>query len=129
MARAARRSGNIDDARLYYQKAAYGYRNMPPEAVEALKREVAEFTSEDPRFQAAWQLVRGILDANPGMLQSDLGKQTGDNREWFNYVMYYADASGLLVRVKAGRSYRLFLPGQPIPPPPEKPKRIRKPKT
>ncbi len=124
-ARKAFDAGDIDRARMCYQKAAYGFAQLTPEQNEGLKREIASFADHDPRYQAGLALVRQMVRANPGMLQSELGKSAGPNREALNYVLYYADQLGDIVRVKSGRSYRLYLPGQSIPPEPEKPKRVR----
>lgn len=122
-ARKAFDAGDIDRARMCYQKAAYGFAQLTPEQNEELKREIASFVDHDPRYQAGLALVRAAVKTSPGTLQSDLGKAAGDNREALNYVLYYAATLGEIIRVKSGRSYRLYLPGQPIPLEPEKPKR------
>lgn len=111
---------NFDATRTLYQKAAYGFQEMPPEQVDALRSEVADFTSEDPVYAAILNSVRRELAARPGIMQADIGKQLdavaegGSTRELFNYVMYFADFCGAIVHMKAGRSYKLYLPDAPL---------------
>lgn len=114
-ARNAVDSGDVDAARMCYQKAAYGFKQLTPAQNEALKREIAGFTHTDPRYQAGLELVRDAVQSAPGTLQSELGKSVGDQREALNYVLYFAALTGDIVRVKSGRSYRLYLPTQAIP--------------
>lgn len=127
-ARRARASVDIATARMCYQKAAYGFAQLTPDQIEQLKQEVAGFVRTDPLYAEGFAAVRTAVTATPGLLQSDLGKAAGENRDALNYVLYYAAVTGDLVRIKAGRSYQLYLPGQPIPPhEPKKPKQARKP--
>lgn len=120
VARRAWSNRDFDAARRLYQKAAYGFQEMEPEQVDALRSEVTDFTSEDPVYGAVLNTVRGELAARPGIVQSEIGKVLqqvdagGDTHELFNYVMYFADFCGAIVRVKAGRSYKLYLPDAPL---------------
>jgi hypothetical protein len=116
MAREAFAAGSIDDARLFYQKAAYGFTQLTDWQNEELKREIANFAQHDPSYLAGLALVREVVSSAPGVLQSELGKASGEQREALNYVLYFAALTGDLVRVKFGRSYALYLPGQPMPP-------------
>lgn len=111
MARQAHAAGDINTARTYYQKAAYGFRDMEPAQVDQLRQEVAGFVHDDPIYGAVLQNLRTDLTERPGMLQSEIGKHMGDDRELFNYALYFAEVCGDLVRVKSGRSYKLYLPG------------------
>lgn len=115
-ARAAREAGRIEDARAHYQRAAYGYGQLTDAQNAALKEEIASLARQDPLYIDGIALVREQLRAMPGVLQSSLGKSVGANREALNYVLYYGDQLGDIVRVKSGRSYRLYLPNQAIPP-------------
>lgn len=119
--------GDIDQARVCYQKAAYGFAALTREQNEELKREIASFTQHDPRYLAGLELVRDAVRASPGTLQSELGKAAGGNREALNYVLYFAATTGDIVRMKSGRSYRLYLPEQPIPLV-EEPKKLKRPR-
>lgn len=121
-ARRARKSGHIDNARAAYQKAAYGFAALTPVQNETLKQEIAGFVREDPRYMAGLGAIVAAIGERPGVLQSELGRASGSNREALNYVLYYAAFTGDIVRVKKGSSYRLFLPGQPIPEDAPKPK-------
>ena len=114
-AREAAEQGDVDSARMCYQKAAYGFKELTSPQNEALKREIAGFTRTDPRYQAGLSLVQHAVQSAPGTLQSELGKSVGDQREALNYVLYFAGMTGDIVRVKSGRSYRLYLPTQAIP--------------
>lgn len=125
-ARAAREAGDIDAARAHYQRAAYGFNQLSPEQNEALKQEIAGLTRSDPFYLDGLELMRQQLANTPGVLQADLTRGLEPRAiEAARYVLYYADQLGDIVRVKSGRSYRLYLPGQPIPPEPPKPKRPR----
>lgn len=125
-ARRARAAGDTASARMCYQKAAYGFAQLSKLQNEQLKHEIADFVRTDPFYADGFAVVRATVQATPGLLQSDLGKAAGENRDALNYILYYAAMVGDLVRVKAGRSYRLYLRGQPIPPEPVKSKRPRK---
>lgn len=125
-ARAAREAGDIAAAREHYQRAAYGFNQLSAAQNEALKQEIAGLTRSDPLYLGGLELVRTQLVQTPGVLQADLTRGMEPHAmEAARYVLYYADQLGDVVRVKSGRSYRLYLPGQPIPPQPEKAKRSR----
>lgn len=120
LARRADKRGDIDDARILYQKAAYGFGSLEPEQIDALRAEVAAFALRDPLYRKGVDLIRDYVAVHPGALQSELGRQTGANREVFNYLVYYAEANGEIKRVRQGRSYRLYLPEQDLPVPGKK---------
>lgn len=128
LARRADKRGDVDDARILYQKAAYGFGSLDPEQIDALRAEVADFALRDPLYRKGVDLIRDYLIVHPGTLQSELGRQTGANREVFSYLAYYAEANGEIKRVRQGRSYRLYLPEQSVPPPSTKqrPRRNRR---
>lgn len=109
-ARRARSLGDIDAARMAYQKAAYGFKQLRPDQNQALKAEIAGFVKEDPRYLAGLALVLEQVRRSPGVMQSALGKAAGSNREALNYVLYFADLAGDIVRIKKGSSYQLFAP-------------------
>lgn len=121
-ARRAHESGECDDARACYQKAAYGFSRLTEEEREALKQEIAQFAQTDPVYVDNLAAFRALLQDNPGVLQSELVKgcirgssgyaDEAKVREVAGYVLYYAEALGDVVRVKSGRSYKLYLPGQ-----------------
>lgn len=121
-ARRAAAAGHIDQARSLYQQAAYDKAQLSPQENDALKAEVSALVMHDPLYLDGLALIRDVLNSSPGMLQADLGKAAGENREALNYVLYYAAERGEVVRVKAGRSYKLYLPGQQIPPETKRPR-------
>lgn len=118
MGRKTHAAGDINAARTCYQKAAYGFRDMTSEQVDQLRQEVAGFVHDDPVYDAIVNNIRAELVERPGLLQSDIGKlldpvaEGGNTRELFNYALYFAEVVGDLVRVKSGRSYKLYLPDQ-----------------
>lgn len=123
-ARRACQLGDLGTARMCYQKAAYGFSQLTEAQNRTLKAEIALFAMSDGLYVEGMELVRERLLSTPGLLQSELGKSVGDAREALNYVLYYADLLGAVIRVKSGRSYRLYLPGQDMPEPsPPKPRR------
>lgn len=125
-ARAAREAGDIAAARAHYQRAAYGFGQLSEAQNEALKKEISSLVRDDPLYVETLPLLREQLRATPGVLQADLTRGLeASGAEALRYVLYYAADLGDVVRVKSGRSYRLYLPDQPIPPEPEKPKRVR----
>lgn len=121
-ARQASQSGAVDDARACYQKAAYGFNRLSADEREELKQEVAQFAQADPVYVDNLAALRGVIQDNPGVLQSELIKgcirgsggyaDEATVREVFGYVLYYAEVLGDLVRVRSGRSYKLYLPEQ-----------------
>lgn len=121
-ARQAHESGACDEARACYQKAAYGFSRLTEEEREALKQEIAQFAQTDPVYVDNLAAFRALLQDNPGVLQSELVKgcihgssgyaDEAKVREVASYVLYYAETLGDVVRVKSGRSYKLYLPGQ-----------------
>lgn len=123
-ARHARHMCSTDGARFYYQKAAYSFTRLSLDEREAIKQEIAEFAKSDPVYISNIESFRRVLGTNAGVLQSDLirGCVTGSSsyaseeaiREVAGYVLYYAEVLGDLVRVKSGRSYKLYLPGQEV---------------
>ena len=93
--------------------------NSNPE-LEPWRAEVEQHLSDRVLFDTILAVVTG----NPNCLQTDVKTLTGmaDGRRIATLISYL-DKAGKLVRVKAGRTYRLLLPGSPdVPEPP--PKRI-----
>jgi len=113
MARRAWSAGDINNARMCYQKAAYGYKHWTPEQNDQFRSEMADFVQEDPVYEAVMKNVLEHLEANPGTIQANVGKlMDDDSRELFNYALYFGAVCGTIVRVKSGRSYKLYLPDQ-----------------
>ena len=93
--------------------------NSAPE-LEPWRAEVEQHLSDRVLFET----IMAVVVENPNCLQTDVKTLAGmaDGRRIATLISYLEKA-GKLVRVKAGRTYRLLLPGSPdVPEPP--PKRI-----
>jgi hypothetical protein len=93
--------------------------NSTPE-LESWRAEVDQHLSDRVLFET----IMAVVVENPNCLQTDVKTLTGmADGHRIGTLISYLEKAGKLVRVKAGRTYRLLLPGSPdIPEPP--PKRI-----
>lgn len=126
-ARTAQRQGKWDEAADRYARASYlaTQLNLPAEEVAALHLERYQAVADQPIYRRGIAVVREHLARNPGELQSTLTKTVGENAEDLRFLLYCAEQVGHVVRVKHGRSYRLFLPGQSISTSEKPPKKSR----
>ncbi|MDD2722207.1 MAG: hypothetical protein PHH47_12965 [Gallionella sp.] len=105
--------GDYDWARQQLQKIAYG---MVGESVTDEQRKnftqlMTEFAKEDPLYKEIMERVIPLVQANPGMLQSQIYKGQPDHiKEQMRYVLYFANELGHIKRIKKGNSYKLLLP-------------------
>lgn len=105
--------GDYDWARMQLQKIAYG---MVGDAVTDAQRAdftrlMTEFAKEDPLYRDVMARVLPLVQANPGMLQSQIYKGQPDNiKEQMRYVLYFAHELGHIHREKKGNSYKLYPP-------------------
>lgn len=105
--------GDFDWARQQLQRIAYGM--VEPSATDAQRadftRLMTEFAKEDPLYREVMERVLPLVQANPGMLQSQIYKGQPDHiKEQMRYVLYFANELGHIKRVKKGNSYQLTLP-------------------
>lgn len=110
--------GDWGMARLWLQKWGYDMARpgVPQADKDAFKRLMTEFARRDPAYHATMQIVRPRVEAQPGLMQSDLTKGLPpEQQEALRYVLYFAAELGALIRVKKGRSYQLYLPDQALP--------------
>ena len=111
-ARMAWYEGDLDMARLWYQKLAYAAEKGDQE----ITREIAVFAGYDPMYRSTLETIVGALQVEgKPVLQSKFTaqakKQYGEEGARFiRYVTYFADVRGDLIREKKGRSYLLSLP-------------------
>ncbi len=106
----------IDTARQVLQKVAYEITmpSHPAEQQQWFRKKMAQFVRLDPLYQKTVGSVREAIRRNPGMVQSEIYKERSDaDKEAARYVLYFAHELGDICREKAGRSYRLYLPGEP----------------
>lgn len=111
-ARLALQAHNEDAARLYYQKAAYGSPHLTAEQNQTLKAEITQFVATDSKYQYYIAPLRQAVQQNEGILQSKLyavlDVHDEQNKEAIRYIAYFAHELGDIVRIKSGRSYRLY---------------------
>lgn len=105
--------GDFDWARQQLQRIAYGM--VEPSVTDAQRadftRLMTEFAKADPLYREVMERVLPLVQANPGMLQSQIYKGQPDHiKEQMRYVLYFANELGDITRRKKGRSYELFLP-------------------
>ena len=109
-------NGDLDMARLWYQKVGYDV-GINPERYnkELVTKEIAAFAAEDPLSQHILSVITQIiLQQKKPILQSEITKavkeQYGDKAaELVRYATYFAEVRGELHREKKGRSYLLYL--------------------
>ncbi|WP_435626953.1 hypothetical protein [Candidatus Ferrigenium straubiae] len=105
--------GDYDWARQQLQKIAYG---MVGDSVTDAQRKsftrlMTDFAREDPLYQEVMARVIPLVQANPGMLQSQIYKGQPDHiKEQMRYVLYFANELGHIKRIKKGNSYKLLPP-------------------
>ncbi len=124
-ARQAERKGDFLTARMEYLKCVESWKQAGDSTeLEKAKEEYEGFVIRDPMYEALLsRFLLPIIQANPGILQSDITKQA-ESKDWselynyrrpiaredISYVLYFADKLGRITRTKKGRSYELRLP-------------------
>ena len=124
-ARQAEKQGDFLAARMEYLKCVESWKQAGDDAeLEKATKEYGEFVRRDPIFAKVLSLLLPIIQANPGILQSDIAKQA-ESMEWatlYNYnrpvarediyyALYFADKFSRITRTKKGRSYELRVAG------------------
>lgn len=109
--------GDYDWARQQLQRIAYGM--VGRSVTEAQRKEftslMTQFAIEDPLYNEVMERLLPLVQANPGMVQSQIYKGESDEiKEQMRYVLYFANELGHIQRVKKGSSYKLYLPGAVI---------------
>lgn len=114
-ARSAASGGNTDFARVSYLKAAESWKQANDTEdgkwvleLEQANKEYAAFVESDPAYKRGLAVLLPIIQASPGILQTDLYKACpGIDRETISYVLYFAASSGIIDRTKKGRTYEI----------------------
>lgn len=124
-ARQAERQGDFLGARMEYLKCVESWKQAGDEAeLQKATHEYEAFVRRDPIYEKLISALLPLIQANPGILQSDIAKQA-ESKEWaelysYNrpiarediyYALYYADKFGSITRTKKGRSYELRIAG------------------
>ncbi|MHB8808946.1 MAG: hypothetical protein ACYC9M_02890 [Desulfobulbaceae bacterium] len=124
-ARRAERQGDFLAARMGYLKCMETLKQARDEAgTQEAQKEYDAFVQRDPFFKELVSRLLPLIQANPGIMQSDITKRVesvdwsalyNSNRpvakEDIYYALYFADKFGTITRTKKGRSYELRLPG------------------
>jgi len=114
-------SDDVDpgSARHNLQKISYSMvkSSVPADQKVWFKEFMKDFAAIDPLYSQTILRLKEILADKPGLIQSEIYKGRSDKeKEGARYILYFADELGDIHRVKSGRSYKLFLPGQmPVP--------------
>lgn len=116
-------SRQLDAVRRYWQHRqidiareelhAVGYRmreeNAPADARIEFDTLRQKFCRDDPYYANVMNIIKPIVAARPGVIQSTLAKgHPMFSADQFRYAMYYGEIIGDIQRVKSGRSYALF---------------------
>ena len=124
-ARQAEREGDFLGARMEYLKCVESWKQAGDEVeLQKATKEYEAFVTHDPIFEKLISTLLPIIQANPGILQSDITKRAesmdwpklyGYNRpvakEDIYYALYFADKFGRITRTKKGWSYELRIAG------------------
>jgi hypothetical protein len=116
-------SGDWDWARAALQKLAYTMTgdDVSQEQKDHFKRLMTRFAQKDPLYREIIVELLPVIQQQPGILQSEIYAHVPRHDvETIRYVLYFAHELGDLVRLKKGRSYQLFGPGQATSEPKQK---------
>ena len=120
-AREAEARGDFLAARMGYLKCVESLKQAGDDGdLAKVTVEYVGFVKRDPIFQRLICVLLPIIQANPGILQSEITKHA-QARDWTElygydrplarediyYALYFADKFGTITRAKKGRSYEL----------------------
>jgi len=109
--------GDYDWARQELQRISYSMvgKSVTQDAKDRFTQVMKDFAKEDPLYNEVMARLSPLLQANPGMVQSQIYKGEPDHiKEQMRYVLYFANELGHIQRVKKGNSYKLYPPGMVI---------------
>ncbi len=107
----------FDQARFFLQKIAYTMvdKSVSPYEKDRFKQLMTRFAAVDPLYREVLDVVKPLVSMTPGLIQSKVYPHIEKyDTETIRYALYFAHELGDLVRIKKGRSYALYLPGQTI---------------
>lgn len=85
-------------------------KEMKKSDLEAVKQKMLEERDHLLRQEKIKELIKKIVNLNPGILQTDLYKMiNGYARDEISEAAYYNNKEGKLRRVKKGSTYELFM--------------------
>lgn len=120
-ARQAEKQGDYLGARMGYMKCIESLKQASATSeLQSVTEEYEAFVQRDPIFARLVAGLLPIIQANPGILQSEITKRA-ESLDWpalysYNrviakddiyYALYFADKFGKILRTKKGRSYEL----------------------
>ena len=116
-ARGALANGDYETARTCYMKCVESWKqgNKLNGGIyltqwEEATREYELFVEKDPTFTRLFGEVKPVIEASPGVLQTELYKMLpGIDRSDISYVLYFAAKQGKILRKKKGRTYEVSL--------------------
>lgn len=103
--------GDWGGVRRYLQKIAYGIKDKSEPEQREFKHIMMAFASVDPLYAQCMQAIAPILAQSPdGIRQTALYPHmaAAPDAETARYVLYFADALGMIRRQKKGNSYIVF---------------------
>jgi len=120
-ARNAEQRGDFLAARMGYLKCVETLRQADDkDDLREASREYENFVRRDPIFQKLMSALLPFIEANPGIMQSEITKKFLSvdwsvlyrydrpvTKEDIYYALYFADKLGSIQRTKKGRSYEL----------------------
>lgn len=124
-ARDAEDAGDYLATRIHYLSAVEWLKTRGgKEFIPVAQQEYDEFVLRDPVYEYLMSKLLDIISNEKGILQSNITKDF-EAMEWgqlaqsnrrvakddITYGLYFAAKFGHIVRIKQGRSYRLYLPG------------------
>ena len=68
--------------------------------------------TEDKHYRHMLGKIKKALSMHKGIKQTDFYKTLGRNKDDVSHALYFAEKAGEITRVKSGRTYQLYLPGQ-----------------
>ena len=79
--------------------------------LEEAKKEYSDFVKTDPLYHKIRETAIAKIREEPGILQTELYKVISNSaRADIQYVMWFADDHGAIIRTKKGSTYSLSMP-------------------
>ena len=79
--------------------------------LEEAKKEYSDFVKTDPLYHKIRETAIAKIREEPGILQTELYKVISNcARADIQYVMWFADDHGAIIRTKKGSTYSLSMP-------------------
>jgi hypothetical protein len=106
---------DFDELRVMLQKTAYSMvrKDVPEEVKREFNALMTDFAAADPFTREALASLMPIIASRPGIRQAQIYTFLPHySTEAQRYVLYFAEEMNVIVRIKKGNSYQLYLPEQ-----------------